>query len=318
MRKYKHLFGPVPSRRFGRSLGVDLTPHKTCSFDCIFCQLGRTSSKTLARKEYVPTREVVDELDDWLKTGGQADYITLSGSGEPTLHSGLGDVIDFVRKATSIPVVLLTNGSLLHRPEVRSTASGADIVKVSLSAWDHFSFDYINRPIPGLDFKKLIEGQWQFRTQFKGELRMEVFIVWGVNSTPKDVGKIASLVKLIQPDRTQLNTVARPPAESFAEALPREHMEELTQLFEPVAEVVGEFAANGETRIQANEDTILGMLQRRPCTARQIAKGLGLHLNEVSKHLGKLQRAGLVYEERKDGDIYYAANSRKEISLNQR
>ena len=134
----KHLFGPVPSRRFGRSLGVDLIPFKTCGFDCIFCQLGHTTRKTLKRKEYVPVDQVIEELADWLKTEGQADYITLGGSGEPTLNSEFGRVIDFVRNATTIPVALLTNGSLLSNPEVRVQAAQANVVKVSLSAWDQF------------------------------------------------------------------------------------------------------------------------------------------------------------------------------------
>lgn len=133
MKKYNHLFGPVPSRRFGRSLGIDLTPYKTCSFDCIFCQLGKTTVKTLERREYVPAAEVIEELDDWIKSGGEADYITLSGSGEPTLHSRFGEIIEFARGASSIPVALLTNGSTLGIPEVRAAAAKADVVKISLS-----------------------------------------------------------------------------------------------------------------------------------------------------------------------------------------
>ena len=121
--KYRYLFGPVPSRRLGRSLGIDLTPFKTCSFDCIFCQLGRTARTTLTRKEYVPVDKVIEEFDDWLKAGGRADYITLSGSGEPTLNSSFGRVIDFVRGATGMPVALLTNGTLLSDPEVRAQAA---------------------------------------------------------------------------------------------------------------------------------------------------------------------------------------------------
>ncbi len=133
MARYKHLFGPVPSRRFGRSLGIDLTPFKTCSFDCIFCQLGHTTVLTADRSQHVPLKQVFDELDDWKKNDGVADILTLAGSGEPTLHSGFGEVIEHAR-SLGLPVALLTNGSLLHLPEVRKAAAGADIVKVSLSA----------------------------------------------------------------------------------------------------------------------------------------------------------------------------------------
>ena len=138
--RYKYLFGPVPSRRFGRSLGVDLTPYKTCSQDCVYCQLGRTTRKTVLRKEYAPLHAVLEEISDWLSADGEADYITLSRSGEPTLHVLFGDVIEFIRLNSRIPSVLLTNGSLFHLPEVRHAASCADIVKISLSAWDQPSY----------------------------------------------------------------------------------------------------------------------------------------------------------------------------------
>jgi wyosine [tRNA(Phe)-imidazoG37] synthetase (radical SAM superfamily) len=174
--KYHYLFGPVPSRRFGRSLGIDLTPYKTCSLDCVFCQLGRTTDNTVIREEYVPVDAVLAELDEWLKTDGKTDYITLSGSGEPTLHSRFGEVLDFIRAHSAIPSVLLTNGTMLCLPEVRSAASRANAVKVSLSAWNQASYECVNRPHPQLRFDQLIEGQKALRSQFKGELWMEVFM----------------------------------------------------------------------------------------------------------------------------------------------
>ena len=202
-RHYKHLFGPVPSRRLGRSLGLDLVPFKTCSFDCIFCQLGRTTRKTSAREEYVPADEIIAELDAWLRSGDTADYITLAGSGEPTLNREFGKVIEFARSATRIPVALLTNGSLLTDPEVRMQAAQANVVKVSLSAWNQVSLEHVNRPAAGIDLKRLVEGQRLFRRQFQGELWLEVFLVWGTNATPKDVAEIARLAKAIGPDKVQ-------------------------------------------------------------------------------------------------------------------
>ena len=184
MQKYHYLFGPVPSRRFGRSLGVDLTPRKTCTLDCVFCQLGRTTDKTMTRKEYVPVDAVLAELAAWIKENGKADYITLSGSGEPTLHSGFGEVLQFIRSHSSIPAVLLTNGTLLHLPEVQEAACHAHIVKVSLSAWDQASFGWVNRPHPELSFHQVVEGQKAFRARFKGQLWLEVFLVAGMNSLP--------------------------------------------------------------------------------------------------------------------------------------
>ncbi len=199
MGDYKYLFGPVPSRRFGRSLGVDLTPYKTCSLDCVFCQLGRTTKKTVHRQEYVPTEASWPNWESGLKTDGQADYITLSGSGEPTLHSRFGEVLEFIRAKTTIPAVLLTNGTMLQFPEVREAAATANVVKVSLSAWDQASYGWVNRPHPQLQFDQLVKGQKDFRAQFKGQLWMEVFLVAGMNSMPADVSKIADHGKKDRP-----------------------------------------------------------------------------------------------------------------------
>jgi wyosine [tRNA(Phe)-imidazoG37] synthetase (radical SAM superfamily) len=290
MKKYNHLFGPVPSRRFGRSLGIDLTPYKTCSFDCIFCQLGRTTTKTLERREYVPAEEVVAELDDWIKSGGAADYITLAGSGEPTLHSRFGEIIEFIHGASSIPVALLTNGSTLGIPEVRAAAAKADVVKVSLSAGDEASFNYINRPHPDLSFADLIAGMQTFRSEFAGKLWLEVFMLWGINSTSNEVERLAEWAKSIRPDRIQLNTAVRPPSEGFVHPMPRQKLETLTALFNPPAEVIAEFSSDTTPSSKANEETILAMLQRRPCTEKDISDALGLHLNEVAKYIGKLER----------------------------
>jgi len=308
---YKYLFGPVPSRRLGRSLGVDLTPHKTCSLDCVFCQLGRTTEKTVARQEYVPTDDVLAELAEWLERDGQADHITLSGSGEPTLHSGFGKVLEFIRLKAVIPAVLLTNGTMLQLPEVRKAAAYANIVKVSLSAWNQASYEWVNRPHDKLGFDQLVKGQIDFRAQFRGELWMEVFLIAGINSLPTDVGKIAEHAKKIGADRIQLNTVVRPPAEDFAAALSEESMQALTLLFNPPAEIISEFKAGHNSNIKANQATIISMLQRRPCTAQQIADIFGMHLNEVSKYLGNLMHKNQIRSERKNNTVYYAATGNK-------
>ena len=312
MGDYKYLFGPVPSRRFGRSLGVDLTPYKTCSLDCVFCQLGRTTEKTVTRREYVPTDAVLAELKEWLKNDGKADYITLSGSGEPTLHLRFGEVLEFIHKNSTIPAVILTNGTMLQLPEVRDAAACANVVKVSLSAWDQTSYGWVNRPHPQLRFDHLVEGQKAFRAQFKGHLWMEIFLVGGMNSTPANVRKIAALAEEIDPDRIQLNTVIRPPAEDFATALSRERMEALIHLFNPTAEIIANFRAKPANRMQTNQETIFSMLQRRPCTAYQIADTFGMHLNEVSKYLGNLMRIDQIRTIRKNTTVYYVAKNRED------
>lgn len=305
---YNHLFGPVPSRRFGRSLGVDLTPFKTCSLDCTFCQLGQTTQKTTARDEYVPTQTVLAELKDWLEADGQADVVTLAGSGEPTLHSNFGEIITFLRENCSIPVLLLTNGTFLHLPEVRKAASAAHMVKASLCAWNEDSFCCVNRPCAGVTLENLVRGEAAFSQEFAGTFYLEVFLLWGISSTPHDVKRIAALAAEIAPDHTQLNTAVRPPAEDFAVALPQKRMQDLVALFSPEAEVIAEFSAGEAPDIQANETTIIAMLKRRPCTAKQIAAVFNMHLNEVSKYIGKLTRTGRINGVQEGNGTYYSAS----------
>lgn len=309
-KRYRYLFGPVPSRRFGRSLGIDLTPHKTCSLDCVFCQLGRTTNKTIAREAYVPMDAVLVEIEKWLKTDGRADYITLSGTGEPTLHSQFGEVLQFIHAHSSIPTVLLTNGTLLHLPDVCDAARHADIVKVSLSVWDQNAFGWVNRPHPKLSFDQLVEGQKTFRTDFEGRLWMEVFLVGGMNSMPSDVRKIAALARQIAPDRIQLNTAVRPPSEDFAAALSKAQMAPLTHLFQPPAEMIADFKG-GSKKVQGNANAILAMLQRRPCTSAQIENAFSMHVNEVAKYLGRLVRNDQIRAEPRNRDVFYVAINKR-------
>lgn len=302
---YKYLFGPVPSRRLGRSLGVDLTPFKTCTLNCVFCQLGRTTRKTVARKEYVPVKNVKAELARWVKGGGKTDYITLAGSGEPTLHARFGEVLEFIRERMPFSAVLLSNGTLFTMPEVRKAACQANIVKLSLSAWDQDSFEHINRPHACLKFNQMMDGYRAFRDEFRGKLWIEVFLLWGMNSVPREVEKIAELVGIIKPDAIHLNTAVRPPAEDFAAPVPRKQMEAMAGLFHPRAKIIAEYSSNKTAEIAANETTILAMLRRRPCTACQIADVFGMHLNEVAKYLGKLTRTGVARVCKKGQEVYY-------------
>ncbi|MBW1898200.1 MAG: radical SAM protein, partial [Deltaproteobacteria bacterium] len=227
-------------------------------------------------------------------------------SGEPTLHTGFGEVLKFLQKSP-IPSALLTNGSMLYRPEVREAASYANLVKISLSAWDQHSFWWINRPHPELKFEQLIEGQKNFRIQFKGELWMEVLLMLGMNSMPDDVKKIAAFVQEIRPDRIQLNTVVRPPAENFAVALSNERLKILSRLFDPPAEVIAECSIDHVKDIQVSEDGILSMLKRRPCTTEQIGQAFNMHINEVSKHLSRLMETYRIHTDYINTNIYYSA-----------
>ncbi|MCK4583355.1 radical SAM protein, partial [Candidatus Bathyarchaeota archaeon] len=165
--KHEYIFGPVPSRRLGRSLGVDLVPFKTCTCDCIYCQLGRTTNKTIERKEWVPTDSVIEQFKE--KLDSNPDYITLSGSGEPTLFSQLEELISRIKDITDIPVAVLTNGSLLWLPEVRRTLKPADLVVPSLDAGSNQIFQYVNRPHHDITFSKMLEGLVKFRDEYDGK-----------------------------------------------------------------------------------------------------------------------------------------------------
>ncbi|MGM0598981.1 MAG: radical SAM protein [Candidatus Rifleibacteriota bacterium] len=304
---YKHLFGPVPSRRFGRSLGIDLIPFKTCCYDCIFCQLGRTTALSLKREEYVPLQEVIDEFDHWVENSGQADQITLAGSGEPSLYKEFGKVISHIKSKTKIPVAILTNGAVLHDPEVRKAAKQADIVKISLSAWNEETFQQINRPCKGLTFDMLVEGEIAFRKEFMNKLFLEVFVIEGINSEPQQIKKIAEIVKKIKPDMVQLNTAVRPPAESFVQPVEKEKLVKLAELFEPQAEIIAAYKAAPGSQIKVNEKEIYEMLLRRPCTARQISDVFSMHMNEVSKYIGKLLAEKKIKSIERNKEIYYSA-----------
>jgi wyosine [tRNA(Phe)-imidazoG37] synthetase (radical SAM superfamily) len=259
----------------------------------------------------VATDQVKNELESWYREHGQADYTALSGSGEPTLHAAFGEVLATVKAFKAIPAALLSNGVLFYREEVRRAARQADVVKVSLSAWDQTSFEWINRPHPRLQFDRMLTGQKVFRREFEGELWLEVFLVQGFNSLPEEVRKIAGLAREIAPDRIHLNTVTRPPSEGFAMPVTHEHMRSLTDLFEPRAEIIGEFAPKAIPSMGADQGSILAILKRRPCTSRQIADVCGLHFYEVTKYLAALMKVNQVRTESRHGAIYYVDAERE-------
>ena len=298
---YQYLFGPVPSRRLGRSLGIDVTPFKTCSFDCVFCQCGCTTRLVTERAEFVPIEEVRSEFECWLKEDGRADVITFAGSGEPTLYSRLGELIEFIKARTNIPVIVLSNGTLLHRITVRDELLGADVVKVSLSAWDNGSFKKINRPASGLSFEQLLAGQRDFRNVFSGELWLEVFLMEGINAEPEQVRKIAEAAGAIRPDRIHLNTAVRPPAEAAALPVLKEKLETFCGLFTPKAEVIAAFSADGIPAAEIRREKLIDLLRRHPATAAQLAEISGVDQALILPLLEDFR----LQKETRNGEIYY-------------
>ncbi|MGQ9650068.1 MAG: radical SAM protein [Phycisphaerae bacterium] len=302
----KHVFGPVPSRRLGRSLGVDLVPFKTCSYDCIYCQLGRTTNKTVERQQWLAWEPLIEELKRRLDS--RPDYITFSGSGEPTLHAGLGELIARIKSLTPASVAVLTNGSLLWRADVRFDLREADLVVPSLDAGDACFFRHVNRPHETIPFERMIEGLMTFRQEFKGRYWLEVFLQAGYTSVTAEVEKIAGWVRQIRPDRVQLNTVVRPPAESYAEPVPHEQLVRLAELFEPRAEVIENHEQPlRDEQVYPDADRILNTLSRRPCTIQEVVAAHGLHRNETIKCLSELTRRRMVEQILVGTDLYYRA-----------
>jgi wyosine [tRNA(Phe)-imidazoG37] synthetase (radical SAM superfamily) len=294
--KPKYIFGPVPSRRLGRSLGVDLVPYKTCTFDCIYCDLGRTTRKTLSRQSYVSPKEIQGELELCLSVlEKKPDYITLSGSGEPTLNTKIGEIIRRIKEVTSTPVAVLTNSSLLSLDEVRRNLSEADVVLPSLDAITPALFEYINRPHASLSIEGIISGLIQFRKQYRGQIWLEIVFCRGVNDDKGEIERLKEAIGRIQPDRIQLNTPTRPPAEDFVFPLTKDQLEEVQKKLGEKAEVIPEFVAPLGDRFDLDRDAeIINLLKRRPCTAEDISRALGLRLEEVVKKLNNLRSKGSV------------------------
>ena len=310
----RHVYGPVPSRRLGRSLGIDLVPFKVCTYDCIYCQLGRTTDLTLARKAYVATEDIMAELAPMWAAADQPDVISLAGSGEPTLNSAIGDVIRGIKQQTDIPVAVLTNGSLLWMEEVQEALLAADLVLPSLDAGDDGLFQKINRPHQALAFEQMVDGLVAFTRRFTGKVWLEVLLLAGVTGTAREVEKIASHVNRIRPERVQLNTVCRPPAETFAASLSADQLHALADLFAVPVDIIHydetESTRSSGENIQVAD--ILAMIDRRPCTADDVARGLGIHVNAALKHLGALVTAGRLATKTNAGRNFYTPTGKQE------
>lgn len=292
---YKHIFGPVPSRRLGYSLGIDLIPFKTCTFDCCYCQLGLTTHKTQERKEFYPLQEILAEVEKKLQENIPLDYLTLSGSGEPTLYSRLQELITEIKKMTSVPLAVLTNSSLLYLEDVRQALSQADLIIPSLDAGFEESYQKINRPCPALNFETILHGLEKFCARYSSKIWLEIFLIAGINDSKAELEQIKILIEKWQPARVQLNTVLRPPAESTAKAVSLPKMQKIARFLGSKTEIIADFDKLKLDGLQTiNRKEILNLLQRRPCTLNDISGALNLHQNEILKYLEELAAAGLI------------------------
>ena len=300
------IYGPVPSRRLGRSLGVDLVPYKVCSYDCIYCQLGRTKEKTIERKPYIAVGRILEQVCQTLKEGVRADYITLAGSGEPTLNSQIGSLIRDIKKHTEIPVAVLTNGSLLSESEVRRSLMEADVVLPSLDAYNQEGFETINRPHPEISFNTMVEGLIAFRKEYPGEIWLEVFILDGINASETDGLQFKHWIERVNPQKVHVNTAVRPSAETYARQVSSEKMGKFCKILDEKAEVITPYKdLEKHERRSDVEANILNLLVRRPCTLDDIASGLSVNKNEILKYIEPLVESHIIEIVKKGSLIYY-------------
>ena len=309
----KYLFGPVNSRRLGLSLGIDIMPEKTCNFDCIYCEVGRTTQLTCERQEYVPTTDVLQEIDSYLADLGNKrmpDVFTVTGSGEPTLHSGIGQIIRYLKEQVGRPVAVLTNGSLMHLKEVREELAFADIVIPSLDAVTERSFQKINRPAHCVILPELIEGIKLFSREFRGQLWIEILFAKNINDTPEDISALQKVIREIAPECIHLNSVARPPVEKFAQPVSKRHLEkiaaQLATQFAGQVEIVMDFLKKKENNeLPVLEGDIVRMLKRRPSTASDISESLGLQEEGLQDSLLALEKRGRITSTTHNEEKYY-------------
>jgi len=309
----KYLFGPVPSRRLGISLGVDLVPHKVCSLNCVYCEVGRTTNLTIERNGYIPVDEVIDELKNYLNQKPELDFITFSGQGEPTLNSGLGQVITFIKdNYPQYKVAVITNGTLFWDKEVRDEVSRADVLLPSLDAVSELSFLKINRPNKNLNINQIIEGLIKLRKEFKGKIYLEIFLVPNMNDTREELILLKDEIQKIKPDLVQLNTLDRPGTESWVQSVSRKKLEEICDFFKPIpVEIISK--PENRKKIQSfNQniaDQILETIKRRPCTDTELSEILNIHLNELNKYLSELIDYNVITSERKERGIFFKINN---------
>ncbi len=300
-----YVFGPVPSRRLGLSLGVDLIPAKTCSYDCLYCQVGRTTQKTVQSKAFVPIHEVLDELTKRLEII-TPDAITLSGSGEPTLYSEIDQVIAAIKRITDTKIAILTNGSLFWQEVVRRRVSGADIIMPTLTTAFEETFRTIHRSHPELSVEIIIEGLRRLRQMYNGQILLEVFLLAGINDSEKELEGLREVIETISPDKIQLNTVVRPPADQSAILLDMERLKEIRDFFGERAEIIAEAPLRKTWgKHDPMVESILEMAKRRPLRALDIATLFDMPLEEAEGVVKGLEIKGTLRQQEHLGEVYY-------------
>jgi wyosine [tRNA(Phe)-imidazoG37] synthetase (radical SAM superfamily) len=307
-----YVYGPIPSRRLGRSLGVDPIPLKTCNWNCIYCQLGRSVPLTNERRAYVPQVAILDEIQAVLRhhQPGDIDFISFVGSGEPTLHSGIGWLIRQVKTMTSIPVAVITNGTLLHLPEVRADLLPADVVMPTLSAGTADVYRVIHRPHPEATFDRLVNGIRDFREVYSGQLWIEVMLMQGVNDSEPSLRALASIIGTIGPDQVHVVVPDRPPAEPWVAAPDAEGLMRAVAVLGPIAHVVHPYTNTVDVSDYATPaEAILGIITRHPMSQEQLCRLLTRwSSDEVSMALRQLEQGGQAHAVERLNTCFWTAS----------
>jgi wyosine [tRNA(Phe)-imidazoG37] synthetase (radical SAM superfamily) len=313
--KYAYLFGPVSSRRLGMSLGVDIVPAKICNLNCVYCECGPTRRTTNARKEYADASSIIAELRDFLSASPTLDFVTVTGSGEPTLNTGLLPVISFLKKDfPGYKTALLTNGTLLSEADVREAALKFDYVLPSLDAVSDEAFASVNRPDPRLRSGAVIVGIADFARAYRGVLWLEVFIVPGVNDSEKELLLLKEAATAINPARVQLNTLDRPGAVASVQPASGKRLAEIAEFFRPLpVEIVSRHFVplSRSTATGDLESNVLSLLRRRPSTVEDLAISARCSVNEISELLLRLVKNRAVRSEAVGNRTFYTIQERQ-------
>jgi wyosine [tRNA(Phe)-imidazoG37] synthetase (radical SAM superfamily) len=308
-RVWKRIFGPVASRRLGLSLGIDIIPRKTCTLDCVYCEVGRTTNQTVEVAPYIPADEILDEVESFFSSRDmKLDFVTITGSGEPTLHSDLGFIIRHIKQMSRLPLAVLTNGTLFSRESVREAVMEADLLVPSLDAALEQSFRNVNRPHPSLDLTRIIDGLVRLRNSFRNPIWLEILLVKGFNDAERDLEALRRAVTDIRPDRIQLNTVDRPPAVSGVHAVDREFLERCRSRMGDGAEIIASFKGDAERAAPGTSDEIIRMIRRRPCGLDEISTALSIPRDALAPVLDELVRSSQVSKRWHRGMSYYQAD----------
>lgn len=306
---YKYLFGPVPSRRLGMSLGIDLIPKKVCSLDCVYCEVGKTTKLTTQRLEYVKYDKVIAELKHYMSSKPKIDYITFSGSGEPTLNSRIGEVLNFIKENfPEVKTAVLTNGTLLSDKKLRAELKPANIILPSLDAATQQVFEKINRPQAEILIENYIQGLVDLRKEYPGKIWLEILFIKGYNDSEDELVQLKKAILNIKPDSIQLNTLDRPGTVNDLIPLSKKALQQIIDFWNlPNVEIIAsQFERTTvESYRKDIESAILETIARRPCTLDDLHHLLGIHVNEINKYLGTLETEGKIITKSLERGVFY-------------